>query len=77
MQAREIVDGVPGDDPLTSSTAVASVTIKDVNDEPPRFNHREYSVQLPENIPNGTTLPGLDMIVTDSDVVSVQSQIKS
>lgn len=64
------MDGVLGNDALTSTTALASVTIKDVNDEPPQFNKREYSVKLPENIPDGTTLPNLDMIVTDPDVVS-------
>lgn len=65
-----MIDGVLGNDALTSTTALASVTIKDVNDEPPQFNKREYSVKLPENIPDGTTLPNLDMIVTDPDVVS-------
>uniref|UniRef100_A0A1B6L3B2 Cadherin domain-containing protein n=1 Tax=Graphocephala atropunctata TaxID=36148 RepID=A0A1B6L3B2_9HEMI len=68
IKAREMVDGMLGNDSLTSTTALASVTIKDVNDEPPQFNQREYSVSLPENIPDGTTLPNLDMIVTDPDV---------
>lgn len=66
-----MIDGIPGNDLLTTSSAVASVTIKDVNDEPPRFNEREYRVSLPENIPHGTTLPNLDMTVTDPDVVSL------
>lgn len=68
VRARELIDGIPGNDLLTTSSAVASVTIKDVNDEPPRFNEREYRVSLPENIPHGTTLPNLDMTVTDPDV---------
>lgn len=70
MQAREIVDGIPSNELMTSTTAVASVTIKDVNDEPPKFNEREYTVSLPENIPDGTPIPNLDMIVTDPDIVS-------
>lgn len=68
IRAREIVDGVAGNDSLTSTTTIASVTIKDVNDEPPHFNQREYHVKLPENIPLGTPLPNLNMTVTDPDV---------
>jgi len=39
IRARELVNGVPSDDPLTSATAKATVTIRDVNDSPPVFNH--------------------------------------
>lgn len=70
IKAREVVDGVPGDDKTTVSTADATVTIKDVNDEPPTFNRREYSVEIPENVPNGMPLPHLDMTVKDPDLVS-------
>ncbi|XP_073989842.1 cadherin 87A [Rhodnius prolixus] len=68
IRAREIVDGVPGNDPLTTSTTMASVTIKDVNDEPPQFNQREYHVKLSENIQIDTPLPNLNMTVTDPDI---------
>ncbi|XP_045449394.1 cadherin-87A-like [Melitaea cinxia] len=68
VRASEIVNGVPVVSDLTSSTATVTVTIKDVNDEPPRFNRREYSVGLPESLPPGTPLPNLDMVVTDTDV---------
>lgn len=50
---------------------MASVTIKDVNDEPPQFNQKEYNVKLSENTPLGTPLPNLNMTVTDPDVVSI------
>lgn len=70
MRARELIDGMPGNDNLTVSTAEATVTIKDVNDEPPTFNRREYNIEIPENVPNGTPLPHLDMTVKDPDVVS-------
>nr|CAD7443573.1 unnamed protein product [Timema bartmani] len=70
FQARELVDGVPGNDALTVTTADATVTIKDVNDEAPTFNNREYSTFIVENPPNGTPLPHLDMSVRDTDVVS-------
>lgn len=69
-QARELVDGVPLDGPLTSTITSASVTIKDVNDEPPKFNQNEYKVKLVENLPPGTPLPNLNMTVTDPDIVS-------
>lgn len=50
---------------------MASVTIKDVNDEPPQFNQREYHVKLSENIQIDTPLPNLNMTVTDPDIVSI------
>ncbi|XP_017083648.2 LOW QUALITY PROTEIN: cadherin-87A [Drosophila eugracilis] len=67
IRARELVNGVPSDDPLTSATAKATVTIRDVNDSPPVFNRKEYSVSLLENTPPGTPL-ALDMSVSDADV---------
>lgn len=69
VKARELIDGIPGNDKLTVSTAEATVTIKDVNDEPPTFNRREYNIEIPENVPDGTPLPHLDMTVKDPDVV--------
>lgn len=71
VKARELINGIPGNDKLTVSTAEATVTIKDVNDEPPTFNRREYNIEIPENVPDGTPLPHLDMTVKDPDVVSV------
>ncbi|KAJ8718783.1 hypothetical protein PYW07_016339 [Mythimna separata] len=68
VRATEVVNGAPLISPLTSSLATLTVTIKDVNDEPPRFNRREYSVDIPETLPPGTPLPNLDMVVTDTDV---------
>lgn len=64
------MEGVKGNDPLTVTDAVATVIVKDVNDEPPAFNKREYFVQIPENIPEGSSLPDLDMTVRDPDEVS-------
>ncbi|PSN52632.1 hypothetical protein C0J52_14597, partial [Blattella germanica] len=68
VRAREVVNGVPGNDPLTVTTKKGTVTIKDVNDEPPKFNYREYSIVIPENVPDGTPLPHLDMEVRDPDI---------
>jgi hypothetical protein len=67
IKAHELVDGVKGTDPSTVTNAEALVKIRDVNDEPPSFNKREYVIQIPENISEGSPLPGLDMIVTDPD----------
>ncbi|XP_066259350.1 cadherin-87A isoform X1 [Euwallacea similis] len=67
VRARELVNGLKSDDPSTISSIEATVKVLDVNDEPPRFNKREYFVQIPENIPEGSALPGLDMSVTDPD----------
>ncbi|XP_055907536.1 cadherin-87A isoform X2 [Eupeodes corollae] len=67
VRARELIDGVPGNDNLTMATAQATVTIRDVNDSPPMFNKKEYEVSLLENTAPGTPL-ALDMNVTDRDV---------
>lgn len=68
IKARELINGEPGNDESTVSIAEATVTIKDVNDEPPKFNKIEYNIEIPENVPDGTPLPHLDMIVKDPDV---------
>lgn len=67
VRAREVVDGVPMNDPLTSAVTQLSITIRDVNDSPPTFNQREYFVSLSENTPPGTPLP-IEMSVHDPDV---------
>lgn len=65
-----MIDGVPGNDPLTMATSQASVTIRDVNDSPPTFNQKEYYVSLSENTAPGTPLP-LEITVQDPDVVCI------
>lgn len=42
-----------------------------MNDEPPKFDRREYYVEIPENIIDGMPLPNLKMFVEDPDVVSI------
>ena len=56
-----------GLDASTSSTAGLTITIRDVNDEPPRFNQAEYKVSIPENVPYGTPLANLNMEIKDTD----------
>lgn len=71
LQAYEVVNGSRLEDPSTETIAEATITIKDVNDEPPRFEPREYTVEIPENLQVNTPLPKLNMTVSDPDVVSV------
>jgi hypothetical protein len=59
------------DDKLSSSTAIITITVQDVNDEPPVFNKRDYFISIPENIAPGTPLPNLNMSVMDSDLVRI------
>ena len=68
VRASELVNGIPReDDPSTTSTADITITIRDVNDEPPKFNQQEYKVSLQENVPFGTPLANLNMEVKDLD----------
>ncbi|CAG9580188.1 unnamed protein product [Danaus chrysippus] len=68
VKAIELVDGIPLDSPSSVTLGYVAITIRDVNDEPPRFNRREYSVELLESLARGTPLPHLDMVVTDTDL---------
>ncbi|XP_076043934.1 cadherin 87A isoform X2 [Oratosquilla oratoria] len=54
----------------SETLAEVTITIRDVNDESPKFNGREYTAEIPEGVPNGTPLPNLDMFVQDTDVGS-------
>lgn len=67
VRAREIVDGIPSNDPSASTTTKVSVTIRDVNDVAPTFNQKEYYVTIPENTAVGTPLP-VEIVVNDPDV---------
>lgn len=69
FQAHEIVDETASNDENASTTATVSITILDVNDEAPKFNKKEYYVNITENTPPGSPLPNLDMRVTDVDIV--------
>jgi hypothetical protein len=60
VKALELVDGIPGNDETTTSVTDVTITIRDINDEPPKFNKREYEVIIPENVPFGTPLAKLN-----------------
>ncbi|XP_067441680.1 protocadherin Fat 4 [Thunnus thynnus] len=53
------------DDTLKTAVASVSVTVEDVNDNPPEFDQSDYSVNLLENSPVDAVL--LKVIVTDRD----------
>ena len=54
VRASELVNGISNNqDPDTNSIADITITIRDVNDEPPVFNQPEYKVSLHENVPFG------------------------
>lgn len=67
VRAREVVDGVPSNEAISSTTTKVSITIRDVNDVAPTFNQKEYYVSIPENTAVGTPLP-LNIVVDDPDV---------
>ena len=67
VRASELVNGIPNQDPNTNSIADITITIRDVNDEPPVFNQPEYKVSLHENVPLGTPLANLNMEIKDLD----------
>lgn len=70
VKAREVVNGAKGDDSLTTTDVEVSIIIKDVNDEPPAFNKKEYFAEISEDTEIGQNLPNLNMTVHDPDVVS-------
>ena len=68
VRASELVNGISNNqDPNTNSIADITITIRDVNDEPPVFNQPEYKVSLHENVPFGTPLANLNMEIKDLD----------
>lgn len=72
VQAREVLNAtvppVLGDNARTTATAQVSIRIEDVNDNCPMFDQTFYTVQTPENIPQGSNI-NLQMTVTDADSV--------
>ncbi|XP_074068879.1 LOW QUALITY PROTEIN: protocadherin gamma-A2-like [Macrotis lagotis] len=54
-----------GGEPVHSGTARIRVTVLDANDNTPVFTRPEYTVNVPENVPQGTVL--LTVNATDAD----------
>ena len=61
-----MIEGEPvGAVTLLSVTA----TIEDDNDNGPEFSRRNYQREIPEALPEGSPVPGLDLTVEDADQV--------
>jgi len=74
VRASELINGVAVSDEISSSVADVTITIRDVNDEPPTFNSNEYHVTIPENVPFGTPLGSLDMEVSLNMIIKLAKE---
>lgn len=64
LQATELINNeVPSDYTVTQITII----VTDVNDHVPEFNKDVFDIIMPENIDNGSPIPGLSMYVDDKD----------
>ncbi|XP_043197440.1 cadherin-23-like [Amphibalanus amphitrite] len=64
LEAEEVVpEGGVGEKVVTNVTVV----VTDEDDQLPVFNKNQFLVFIPEDTANGTPLPGLEMLVSDSD----------
>lgn len=67
IQATEVVDGVENGE---MAVATVNIIITDDDDQLPEFNGDHFSISVPEDIPENSAIPGLNMVVNDNDVVS-------
>ncbi|XP_071106393.1 cadherin-87A-like [Haliotis cracherodii] len=70
VKAREIISVTPeilGNDTSTTATATIRINVRDQNDNAPTFHQSDFTVNIYEDIPNESALPGLIMTVTDLD----------
>lgn len=65
LQATELINNeVPSDYTVTQVTII----VTDVDDHVPQFNKETYDISIPENIENGSPIPGLSIYVDDNDI---------
>lgn len=65
FQATELINNeVPSDFTVTPITII----VTDVDDHVPKFNKEVFDVSIPENIENGSPVPGLSIYVEDNDI---------
>ncbi|KAM7042532.1 uncharacterized protein M8220_007702 [Acridotheres tristis] len=60
-----VLRAMDGGDPARTGTARIRVTVVDANDNAPVFSQAEYTVRVPENVPEGSTL--VTVTATDAD----------
>ena len=70
LQAVEVVGGRPSTSNDQKVSATVKVLVRDKNDESPTFNKHAYDITIDEELARGRSLPDLDMIVKDNDLVS-------
>lgn len=51
-----------------AAVSQVTVVVTDVDDQRPVFSRDQISIMVPEDIADGTPLPGLNLVVTDGDV---------
>ncbi|XP_067673629.1 cadherin-87A-like [Haliotis asinina] len=76
VKAREVISVTPevlGNDSSTTATATIRINVRDQNDNAPTFHKSDFTVDIFENIPNESALPGLIMTVTDLDSATANS----
>lgn len=65
VKATEMINGeVPSDYTVTQITII----VTDVDDHVPQFNKEVFDISIPENIENGSPIPGLSIYVEDHDI---------
>lgn len=65
VTATEIItDYLDGDSSMTQ----VMIILKDVDDNLPAFNQKNFHVTIPENLEQGTPIPGLMIVVNDPDL---------
>ena len=70
LQAVEVVGGRPSTSDDQKVRATVKVLVRDKNDESPTFSKHAYDITIDEELARGRTLPDLDLIVNDNDLVS-------
>ncbi|XP_026729820.1 cadherin-23 isoform X2 [Trichoplusia ni] len=65
VKATELINNeVPSDYTVTTITII----VTDVDDHVPKFNKDVFDISIPENIENGSPVPGLSIYVEDNDI---------
>lgn len=65
LRAVELINGRESGD---VTLANVTVVINDINDQLPNFNLKTVRLTIPEDIANGSAIPGLNLIVADTDI---------
>lgn len=76
IKAEEVTMGSLPKSDLTSSEITALIRIHDINEEPPRFNHKELSVTMYENLTPQKPVPNMTLFVEDPDEDLLHSEMK-